>query len=101
MIYYLLAIMIIPIISYLLIKNSEVFLRFISVTTIISGYLIIIINHYLKKIIDSEIASINISKITAIIFEKARDRGLILALIGTIELIIYIFYISKKRITNR
>ncbi len=101
MIYYLAGIIIVSIISYLFNKNIIVFLRYTSMITIISGYLVIIFNYFLKQIINREISYINISKITDIVYRKSIERGLVLVLIGGIELIGYILILSKKRIINQ
>ena len=99
--------MITIIISYLLIKDTHKILRFMSITTIISGYIVIIFNSFLRIIINQKIPYINIAKITNIIYEKAINRGLILIFIGAIELIIYVLitlykkYYMKKAIIYR
>ena len=91
------AIILVIVISIYLIKDIVRFIRFMSITTIVSGYIIIIFNYFMRKIINSKISYINVSKITMIVYEKARDRGLLLIFIGSLELIIYMFIILYKK----
>ena len=90
MIYLIIGIIIITIIIYFLLKDIYKLLRLTSIITILSGYLTIIIGYIVTNIIKNKVSFINISKITKPIFNECVDKGLILILIGTIELITYV-----------
>ena len=96
MIYFIIAIIIFTFISIYLIRDIANFLKFISIILIISGYITIIFNYFLRIVINKKISFINVSKITDIVYTRIRDRGLILILVGGIELIIYIIMLYKK-----
>jgi len=90
MIYLIISIIIITVIIYFLLKDIYKLLRLTSVLSILSGYLTIIIGYITISIIKNKVSFINISKITSPIFNKCVEKGLILILIGAIELITYI-----------
>ena len=84
-----------------LLRDINKLLKINSIITIISGYIIIIIsviiNYYIKK----RISFINISIVTNNISNKVINRGLILILFGSIQLIIYtLIKIYKERRIN-
>ena len=99
MIYFIIGIIIFNIIAIYLIKEIHIFFKFSSLITIIAGYATIIFNYYLKIIINKQVSIINISKVTELIYQKTINRGLILILIGGIELIVYTIlnYLKKYR----
>ena len=97
MIYFIIAIIVVTVIENYLLKDIGKILRLNSILTIISGYLTIFINHLLRNIINKEISFINVSKITSLVFDRARDRGLMLILLGAIQLIIYIIIRLYRR----
>ena len=97
MIYLIIGIIIITIIIYLILKDIYKLLRLTSIITISSGYLTIVIGYITISIIKNKISSINISKITSPILNECVDKGLILILIGAIELIIYILLNLYRR----
>ena len=90
MIYLIIAIIILTIILYFILKDLFKLLRITSIITITSGYLTIITGYITRNILNSQITIFNISKITGIIFDKNLRNGLILILIGAIELITYV-----------
>lgn len=99
MIYFIIGIIMFNIIAIYLIKDINNYFKFSSLITIIAGYATIIFNYFLKYFINKQISVINVSKVTKLIYQKAISRGLILILIGGIELIIYIIlnYLRKYR----
>lgn len=103
MIYLIISIIIITSIIYYLLKDIYKLLRLTSILTIISGYTTIVIGYITTINIRNKINFINISKITSPIFNKCIDKGLVLILIGAIELITYIllniyrkYYLKKE-----
>ena len=89
MLYFIIAIIILTIILYFLQKDIYKVLRTTSIITISSGYLSILIGYIITNTLKNQINFINISKITNILFNKNLEKGLILILIGALELIIY------------
>ena len=71
------------------IKDLNKLLRVNSIITIISGYLVILVSIIANVIIKKRISFINISILSNAIRNKGINRGLILILIGAIQLIIY------------
>lgn len=106
MIYFIVGIIIFNILAIYILKDLNKYLKFSSLITIISGYATIIFNYILKKVINSKVVTINVSKVTDIIYQKTIDRGLILILVGGLQLIIYIIvkyyqkYGRKIKIVN-
>ena len=81
------------------IKDLNKLLRINSIITIISGYLVILVSIIANGIIKKRISFINISILSNTISNKGINRGLILILIGAIQLIIYtIIRIYKQNI---
>ena len=98
MIYFLVAIIIFFIIETYYIEDFSNIFKYNGIMTVIAGYLMIALNYVLKNVINKRINFINVSKITDLIFNKAVNRGLILILLGGVELIVFIIiYIYKKR----
>ena len=91
-------ILIIILLCYLL-KDIKKILNISSIITIIFGYIILFLAFIFNKIIKNNLSFINANKISSIIVSKFINRGLILILIGGIELIIYTIVRLKKRIT--
>lgn len=81
-------ILIIILLCYLL-KDIKKILNISSIITIIFGYIILFLAFIFNKIIKNNLSFINANKISSIIVSKFINRGLILILIGGIELIIY------------
>lgn len=90
-------ILIIILLCYLL-KDIKKILNISSIITIIFGYIILFLAFIFNKIIKNNLSFINANKISSIIVSKFINRGLILILIGGIELIIYTIVRLKKRI---
>ena len=90
MIFLIFGIIIIYIILFFIIKDINKVLKIISTTSILSGYIFIFGSVIVKSIINNRVNLINISKITDILFDRFLEKGLILLLIGGIELIIYV-----------
>jgi hypothetical protein len=99
MIYFIIGIIIFNLIAFYLIKDINDYLKYSSLIAIIAGYATIVFNYFLKYFINNQIFVINVSKVTKLIYQKTISRGLILILIGGIELIIYIIlnYLKKYR----
>ena len=99
MIYFIIGIIIFNFIAFYLIKDINNYLKFSSLTIIIAGYLTITFNYFLKYFMNKQVSFINISKITELIYQKTINRGLLLILVGGIEIIIYtiINYLKKYR----
>ena len=97
MIYFIITIIILTIVLFFLLKDIYKLLRTTSIITISSGYLAILVGYILTNILRDRLNFINISKVTNIIFNKNLERGLILILIGAIELIIYVCINFYKR----
>ena len=90
MIYFIIGVIIFNALAIYILKSLHDYLKFSSVITIVAGYATIGFNYILKYIINREFSIVNVSKVTDIIYKKTIDRGLILILIGGLELIIYI-----------
>ena len=99
--YLIIIIIILTMLEYLLIKNITRLIKLNSIITIISGYISILISYILIYIINKKIYFINISKITNIFLKKGIDNGLIIILIGGIELIIYVLIKSFNEIKKK
>lgn len=99
MIYFIIGIIIFNLIAFYLIKDINDYLKYSSIITIIAGYATIIFNYFLKYFINKQLLVINVSKVTELIYQKTINRGLILILIGGIELIIntILNYLRKYR----
>ena len=99
MINFIIGIIIFNFIAFYLIKDINNYLKFSSLTIIIAGYLTITFNYFLKYFMNKQVSFINISKITELIYQKTINRGLLLILVGGIEIIIYtiINYLKKYR----
>lgn len=97
MIYFIIGLFLLVIIEYYLFKDIKKILKIESIILIVSGYLVIVFNYFLKILINKKISFINISNITNYVFIKCINRGLLLILIGGIMLIIYGIFIIYKR----
>lgn len=82
---------------FMLIKDKVKLLKIISITTSISGILLIIIGYMIKILIHSKIKFINISIISSLIFNNFLVKGLLMILIGLLTVILYKVIIIKKR----
>lgn len=91
MTYLIIGILLLMIVISYFVKDIKKFLKLLSIITISSGYITIFIGYLGKILIDKEVSFINSSKITYVILTKFNERGLILILIGALELITYIF----------
>lgn len=101
MIILLLIIVFVHIVMFFLLKNVVNFFKIISITSIFSGYLFIILAVISKTFFINRNNLIYVSKIIKLLFNKLLDRGLILILVGGVELIIYVLlrmviYVRKK-----
>ena len=90
MTYLIIGIILLTIIISYFIEDINKFFKIHSIITIISGYLTIFITIIINIIIKNKLSFINVSKITNIISIKGINRGLILILLGALELITYI-----------
>ena len=94
MIYLDISIAVIMIILWIILKDFIKFLKITFILNFITGYIIIILGIIVKIFIKNKIKYINIVNI---IFNMITKRGLIILLIGVIELIIYIIIIIYKK----
>ena len=103
MIYFTIAIVLLTIIETYYVNDLSNVFRLNGIITIAAGYITIILNYFLRNIITQRISFINTSKITDLVFRKAVNKGLILILIGGVELIVFIiiYVYKKRRIINR
>ena len=103
MMFLVICIIFVTIILYFVLKDIHKLLRLTSILTISSGYLTIMVGYVTISIIKNKVSFINISRITSPIFDKVVEKGLILILIGAIQLIIYVllnvyrkYYLKKE-----
>ena len=89
MIYFIIGIILFNIFLYYILRSIKKFFLIDSIITIISGYLIILFSYIVTLYIRKKVWYINISVLTNYYFNKFSYNGLILILIGGIELIIY------------
>ena len=89
MIYLIGAILFLTFTIYYILNDICKTLRINSIITIISGYIIILINIIFNVILIKKITNININNFINNIRNMGVNRGLILILIGTIQFIIY------------
>lgn len=87
MLYLIILILILIITLSLIIKDKVKLLKILSISTIVSSFLIIIVGIILKYLILNMTTKINLSVITSILLEKFIHYSLILFIIGLIELL--------------
>ena len=99
MLYLYSLIIIIPIFIFVLQKNKINILKILSLSSFISGLLIIILGYITKIFIIKKVSYINLSHISSRIFNKFLTQGLFMITISLICLIIYelIIYIYRKK----
>lgn len=97
MIYIIISIIIFNILLFYLLKNVKKYILIGSIITILSGYLVILGGYIFKAYIKKRIKYINISFLINYFLEKNNTNGLVLILIGSIQLIIYVIIVFIKR----
>lgn len=101
MIYIDVLILVVIIVLCYLIKDFNRILNISSIITIVIGYIILLLSNICEIFIKSHLSYINTKHISLIVKTSFINRGLILILIGEIELIIYITIKLKRRIIKQ
>ncbi len=96
MIYLDIAIILVMIILWVLIKDFINYIKLLSILLMTSGYLMLIWGFIIRQIIKNKVKVIGINKISNIVFKTIINKGLILLLIGCLLLIGYVFIIVYK-----
>ena len=96
----ILIILIITILCYL-IKDYQKILSISSIIMIILGYIVLLLSSIVTKFIKTNLININTQHLLLIVKKRFINRGLILILIGGLEVIIYTIIKLKRRIIKQ
>ena len=93
-----LMIIILTVLLFILINDRVKMLRIIGVITIMSSVLLIVLSFVVRLIVNNTVTGINISNITRYLFNKFLYTGIILMLMGIIEMFLSKYIYNKNRI---